>query len=241
MPGDSDKGCSYCVHFTFAIQKLETLSVRQKASLKAGHFPPLFAACTKVVRRQTPSDNLDLEFLIQALGHILDAFWSWVITFRGLKFWNMGCLCFLRMFPLRPNSGALCAPQLALRDMVPAQKKIKQDTTCWALFQRSCIISPSSLRVKDLCPQSSAHLQKARGGTQPSHAGQLGTSGTENCSGWSWFWIHLWSQSQHNCNALKKNKKKILSFLSTWLLTASAQLDHIHWILGEYQSLISPH
>lgn len=120
-------------------------------------------------------------------------------------------------------------------------KKIKQDTTCWALFQRSCIISPSSLRVKDLCPQSSAHLPKARGGTQPSHAGQLGTSRTGNCSGWSWFWIHLWSQSQHNCNALKKNKKKILSFLSTWLLTASAQLDHIHWILGEYQSLISPH
>lgn len=74
MPGDSDKGCSYCVHFTFAIQKLETLSVKQKASLKAGHFPPLFAACTKVVRRQTPSDNLDLEFLIQALDQILDAF-----------------------------------------------------------------------------------------------------------------------------------------------------------------------
>lgn len=171
----SDKGCSYCVHLTFAFQlfqKLETLSVRQKASLKAGHFLPLLAACTKCVRRQTPPDKpLDFEFLIQAQSHHIQR--PVVVKPR------------MSMFPshvsLAAEQWALCCKANCNGHMIPAQNQAGHYQ--WGTISEELHDFSFISGGKGLCPQSSAQLQKARSGTQPSRAGQLGTSGTGNCSG----------------------------------------------------------
>lgn len=125
-----------------------------------------------------------------------------VITFRGPWLWNPGCLCFLHV-SLAAEQWALCCKANCNGHMIPAQNQAGHYQ--WGTISEEQHDFSFISGGKGLCPQSSAQLQKARSGTQPSRAGQLGTSGTGNCSGWSWFWIHLGSQSQIMAMLKKKS------------------------------------
>lgn len=81
-----------------------------------------------------------------------------VITFRGPWLWNPGCLCFLHMFPLQLNSGLCVARPTAMDTWF--RHKIKQGTTSGAPFQRSSMISPSSLEVKVCVPRAQHNYRR---------------------------------------------------------------------------------